>query len=225
MPNSLTHTNTFDAWVSARITESTLKVTAAVEQAVYAAKVALSLPASQEDVDLALLQVREGAIRYPSKIIIMGRTCREMYDDHPGLAYFYSDSNKQYSVPRPATMANCQARALELFHKLQDAANASEEHEGLFVPDYIVLKDQLGNVIHEYGSFRGLSGNYKVGWIDNLPTEDTWPALLAEASRLDSEGSVESGWDNFETARQLHEQAAEIRRRIDMAKYQSKVFA
>lgn len=144
-------------------------------------------------------------------ITIEGRVCRDMYDEHPGFAFFYTNGQETVPVPRPLSLHAGRILAEVWWHKLraQTAADDDqEERDGQFSPTRMVLYARGGAVVQVFE--RG-------EWVREFDAPDTWPALLARADADSSEAAVEAGWDNFSTAEGLRASATRLRRRVTIS--------
>jgi hypothetical protein len=146
-----------------------------------------------------------------SRIDIEGRMCRDMYDEHPGFAYFYVDAHRSVPVPKPLTLALAQATA-ELAWERICAADARtedfEEHDGQFNASRMVLRGRDGTVMQSFENGH---------WVSEFNAPEDWDALLVRARELESEASIEAGWDNFSTAENLRHSATALRRRVTIS--------
>jgi len=145
------------------------------------------------------------------RIVIEGRTCRDMYDEHPGFAYFYVDSSRHVEMPEMLPLTQAQAKAEDAWKQFaadDNEANDFEEYDGQFTPSRVVLQASNGAVLQCFENGR---------WVSEFDAPDTWDALLATAAANESEASFEAGWDNFSTAETLRHAATGLRRRVTMA--------
>ena len=204
--------------ISQQIAEALLRLNVESEKAVMRARSALGLKASYDGVALAIKKMTEESPLYVGTIVLHGRMCRNMYDEHPGHTYYYADETQFIEAPPYCPLSKAMQISVQMLEAAQLESNQEEEYDGLFYPYSIVLKDQFGNSIQEYAQRHLGKGRYCTGWMEELPSHENWPMMLEEASTLSSEGSFESGWDNHETARQLHAQADSLRRKIEIAK-------
>lgn len=147
---------------------------------------------------------------YVFEICINGQVARDMYDEHPGYAFYYSDSSECLEdVPAYCSISRAKEIAIREFTKLALMSSEREStYDGDFTPYSIVLSDQFGGPLMEYANGK---------WLDDLPSEAEWPALLEQATHLADEASEEARWDNFETSKALSHRAEAIRRRIKCA--------
>ena len=182
----------------------------------------LGLPCSEEGVEAAHRRLRDEAPLYVGRVVVHGKTIRDMYDEHPGLAHFDVDDWRTYRVPAYCGLARAKGIALERYAADLVACEDEEPHDGMFVPEYIVLEDCFGNVLQEYRRGRGKASE-EMGWIESFADESEWPVLLDKAERMRGEAREESGWDNFETARQLRAQAHALERLVRIAQVRSRV--
>lgn len=200
-----------------------LRLEVAVEKSARNALKALGLPASGAGVQAAERRYAEESPLYVVLIVLTGRVCRDMYDEHPGHTYYFSDAVRHVAVPPYCPLERAQSIALSALQAAQaEVERDDEEYDGLFVANGITLFDQFGCALQEYAERYLGDGRYLTGWQDSLPEAQEWPVLEAMAKELDSEGSLESSWDNHETGRGLHARAAALRRRIQMARAQGR---
>jgi hypothetical protein len=195
-----------------------LNLNFAIEKAVCIKKGQMGLSVNYENMQLAEKTMKDESPLYVKNIVLKGQMCQDMYDDHPGHTYFYSDSQEYVDTPAYCTLSKAMQLSLQMLADAQQESQTKDEYDGLFTPYSIVLLDQFGNTVQEYSQNYLGAGRYSEGWVENLTDQNEWSSLSEEAERLDAMSSFESGWDNFETARQLRNKAAEIRRRIEIAK-------
>jgi hypothetical protein len=145
------------------------------------------------------------------RIVIEGRVCRDMYDEHPGFAYFYVDSCRHVAMPEMLSLTQAQAKAEEAWKQFaadENEVEDFEEYDGQFTPSRVVLQASDGSVLQCFENGR---------WAAEFDAPDTWDTLLATAKAKQSEASFEAGWDNFGTAETLRNAATALRRRVSMA--------
>ncbi len=162
--------------------------------------------------------VAQNAPLYVKTIVLHGQLCQDMYDSHPGYAYFYTDSWESFPVPSCCSLTTAMKASLKLLRMKQKEIGTEDEYDGLFRPSSIILLDQLGNAVQEFRETYIVNGQYRGAWLKELPAESEWAALENKAGMLDNEAAVESGWDNFETARSLRNSAQKIRRVVQIAR-------
>lgn len=146
-----------------------------------------------------------------ASIVVEGRVCRDMYDEHPGFAYFYVDGRRRVAIREALPITEAMTVAETVWQRLQAesaAEDANDEYDGQFTANRIVLLAAGGAVMQ---CFEGNS------WATEFDAPDQWPALLAQAGELDAEASFEAGWDNFSTAEGLRARATNLRRRVSMS--------
>ncbi|WP_232456435.1 hypothetical protein [Burkholderia ubonensis] len=147
-----------------------------------------------------------------ASIVVEGRVCRDMYDEHPGFAYFYVDGRRQLPIRKPLPMPEAMAVAEDAWRQLRvesTSEDADDEYDGQFSASRILLLASDGAVLQCLD---------EAGWVTEFDAPDQWPALLSQASELDAEASFEAGWDNFSTAEGLRARATNLRRRVSMSK-------
>lgn len=213
----------FERIVEQRIAAASHHLNVTIERAALSVLHSLGLQASYDFVTQAKKQMAEESPLYVDAIVLRGQECRDMYDDHPGFCFFYTDASRTMEVPPYCRLSKAMEISLQMLAEAQQESDTNEEYDGLFIASSIVLLDQMGNTIQEYTNRYLGNARYSEGWMDELPSQDEWVSLEEKAKALDSEGSYESGWDNHETGRQLHAQANSLRRRIQMAKSQSRI--
>lgn len=209
---------TFDRWLEQRIAIAVLEARVRNEKAAYQAMKALGLRANLEGVREAEKRMAEQSPLYVKTIVLRGRLCRDMYDEHPGHTYYYSDAEETFDAPAYCPLTKAMVLSLQLLWNAQKEAEGEDEHDGLFFPASIVLLDQFNNPLQEYSQRHLGGGQYAESWLTEFPGEAEWASIEEKASTLDSEGCLEARWDNFETARGLRAEAASLRRRIQIAK-------
>lgn len=148
-----------------------------------------------------------------ASITIEGEVKMDMYDHAPGLAFFEKDSSRHVAVP-PFTE----------YHKLRDLADVSfaefyqvwleaeDTYEGLFRPICMRICNSDGVVIDLYE--RG-------AWVEDTIPPGQWEGTEAQIAELDREGSIQSGWDNFSTARGLHRDASRLRLLLSLSRHRA----
>lgn len=145
-------------------------------------------------------------------IIIEGQVCRDMYDEHPGLAYFYTAGLERVYLPRVVPLVAAQAFAEAAWRRRQLRVADQDEraqYDGQFTPTRILLLDRDRSILQCFENER---------WVTEFDAPEQWPELLATARELYAEAAVESGWDNFSTAASLRERADDLRRRVAIAR-------
>ena len=102
--------------------------------------------------------------------------------------------------------------SLQKARKLWDRHVSHKEAES-HLSSFIVTSDDKATI---YAYYDGCN----LFRYDNLSAEESVELISKQAdiSRLHGEGSYESGWDNFESARQLHWQAEKLENMIGLAK-------
>jgi hypothetical protein len=149
-----------------------------------------------------------------ANIVVERSLCRDMYDEHPGLAYFYVRSQRWLAIPHPVPFETAKAIAEAEWQRGRAAPGGEddetyEEYDGQFSPERILLLSCDGQVIQccEKGQ-----------WLQDFVPATEWVGLLAKAAELESEASFEAGWDNFSTAENLRTSATSIRRKVAIAR-------
>jgi hypothetical protein len=150
-----------------------------------------------------------------TKITIEGSVLRDMYDEHPGMAYFSSSSNVGVRVRKPLPIAEAMDVAIAGWKKVtgehdDDALDDDDDdYDGKFSATRIVLRNAGDEVVQEFNGSN---------WISEFAPADQWDSLLERAKTLDEEASEESRWDNFSTAELYRDQATELRRKVSIAR-------
>jgi len=156
--------------------------------------------------------------KYPlvTAITIYGNIQRDMYDDQPGVAYFQSPSSIVVPVLEPLNLSDAMDVALVAWTQnrrengLDDKSDDdSDGYDGRFYPHKILLCDKAGSAIQQFDGR---------AWESKFAPPSEWPALLAQAEKLDSQASEERHWDNFSTAQGCVDAAGNLRNRVAIAK-------
>jgi hypothetical protein len=186
-----------------------------------------------DDVVTIPAQPAEGEATFRvTSITIEGSVLRDMYDDHPGLAYFRSSSSVGVHVPEPLTINQAMETALTAWKAVcEEEAGVHEEavpedlgseidvivedptvdddYDGKFSASRIVLRDRSGEVVQQYDGSN---------WVTDFTPADKWKGLLEQAKALEDEASEEARWDNFSTSDNLCEKATRLRRQVAIAR-------
>lgn len=210
----------FDQILEQNIAAASLRLNFEIEKSTLNAMRSLGLDANYDcsSVDLAKKRMLDESPLYIKTIQLHGQMCADMYDDHPGYAYFYTESFESFRAPAYCSLTKAMQISLQMLTKAQQEVENEDECDGLFTPSSIILLDQFGNTVQEYSERYLGKGVNQTGWLEELPTESEFGALEQSARELDSEGSEEARWDNFDTARGLRAQASSLRRKIAIAK-------
>ncbi|MBU9200085.1 hypothetical protein KTD31_01540 [Burkholderia multivorans] len=145
-----------------------------------------------------------------ASIIVEGSLCRDMYDEHPGFAYFYVTAHHEISIPHPLPLTTAMAVAEAAWKRDYVSSDDDyEEHDGQFTPESILLLSARRETIQHYRNGH---------WVSEFIPPEEWEAQLRRASELSSEASIEAGWDNFSTAERLRASARAILRKVDIAR-------
>lgn len=163
---------------------------------------------------------------YPATIELVGSELNRMYDDQAGL-YYSVAATRHHELPVGISLEDAMRTGLAILtaqEELEDReAAADREYEGQFSAKSIIVNDQYGKPLQEYSNHLQENGLYATSWLLYPPEPSQWPEMEARAKELNSEGRVESGWDNHETAKRLWAQAATLLRQIEIAKTLSTV--
>ncbi|MDN8078793.1 hypothetical protein QZN30_05465 [Burkholderia multivorans] len=146
-----------------------------------------------------------------ASIIVEGSLCRDMYDEHPGFAYFYVTAHQGISIPHPLPLSTAMAVAEAAWKRdhVSSEDDDYEEHDGQFTPESILLLSADRETVQHYRNGH---------WVSEFIPPEEWDTQLCRASELSSEASIEAGWDNFSTAERLSASATAIRRQVDIAR-------
>lgn len=173
----------------------------------------------------AMKRMKDESPLFVEIVEIHGCVWQDMYDDHPGFAYFDSPGMESTTMPAYCSLNKAMAIAVQMLHEGQQAVKDKDYYDGLFCPNSIVLRDQFGNVVQEYTNrFIGHgNGGWQTGWLTQFPSEQECGALEATAHALSVEASEEARWDNFNSARGLRKKASELRSRVSIAKLNHRI--
>jgi hypothetical protein len=147
-----------------------------------------------------------------ASIIVEGSLCRDMYDEHPGFAYFYVTSHDVIPIPHPLPLSTAMSVAEAVWrrdHASPVSDDDYEEYDGQFTPESILLLSERNETLQHYRDGR---------WVTEFVPPEEWDEQLRRASELAEESSFEAGWDNFSTAERLRASATAIRRKVDIAR-------
>lgn len=152
---------------------------------------------------------------------IIGWKLMPMSDDGSVAGDFSVSSSKTISIV-PQTLASAKS-TIQMQHLLDiwfecDGFNL-DSFDPMYGPDSgfssVRLLDNFGNVVAEAEAY--FEGD-QISWKQISPmSESEITEILQQASELDKEGSEESRWDNFDTARKLWEKADSLRRNIEIS--------
>lgn len=158
------------------------------------------------------------------QVVINGSESREMYDDRPGI-FFHVDQQLGINIPRYSGMSISQLKELALAEFQEYLTNAEmPEYEGRFSPSRIRLENCRGEVLdlYEYRA-QGSPGSWTWSWgwaserNDYIIPHEQFKTVEAEINRLHCEAREESRWDNFESSKQLHNQAMKLAERLSFS--------
>lgn len=148
-------------------------------------------------------------------ITIEGSELRDMYDEHPGLAYFTSSTSRGVEIQKPLLLAEAMTVAMAAWNEVARREDGNEpgaedsEYDGQFTAERIVLLNVAREVVQQYNGHE---------WITEFAPSDEWDSLLGRAKALDAEAAEESRWDNFSTSGRYRDQARDLRRQVSMAR-------
>ena len=209
--------------VNQQVVAATLQINFEIEKTAWNILQSMGLPADYKNVELAKKRLLEESPLYIGEISLRGKLYQDMYDDHPGLAYFNIDIAKSIEVHKYCTLSEAKQIGFQLLIDARKEIEDEEIDDGLFIPSSIVLLDQFGNEVQEFCSRYLGDGQYIEGWLEEIPSEDECAEFEIKAKKYDSEGSEESRWDNFDSARNCHKKANILRRNIAIAKACSRI--
>jgi hypothetical protein len=197
-------------YIDQMVRAASLKLQRELAFAVEWNRKAMGMPVRREIQDAALQKETQESPLYVAGIYICGQVARNMYDEHPGLAYFYTEAVRRVDVPDYCGIERAKQMAVEAFARIEeDGGEATDDEcDGDFSPQYIVLRDQFGDALLEFA--RG-------GWITGFPPPSAWASTFEAAAECDRDAAEEARWDNFESAKRLRARAAALRRSVQCA--------
>jgi hypothetical protein len=147
-------------------------------------------------------------------ITIEGSVLLELYDEQPWYGFYSTQKSLGVDVPAPMTLTQAMDAALAAWqtvcgHDADGRHGEDEKYHGRFSASRIVLLDTSGDVVQQYDG---------KSWVTEFAPAEQWPELLARATSLDEEASMESGSDNFSTAQQLRDEAKQLRTQVTVAR-------
>ena len=194
-------------------------VQASILKNVYQALLDLGLPTGAA-IDRLQAHVYEGTT-FIAGLRISGRQLLDMYDSHPGVAYFPIDCSTFASLP---AMTIEQAKkhlskdVIESFWWAEVQPDEFCQHEPGSWITTLDLLDNLGNVV--------AVGAYREGFVDwQEPKLVDIPSVLSKVTELRAGASYESSWDNFETARGLMQRASHLLKQVSISQHAKRVAA
>ncbi|EOC1314883.1 Hok/Gef family protein [Cronobacter turicensis] len=155
-----------------------------------------------------LKETRESEFRF--SITVSGR--KEYRDTEPCMPTYFSDGS--VSLGCVNTISEAMHRAYEAWTNknwnLRDPVRDYYDPDlGYdcgplsFIPQMIIIQDELGRVV--------LRGNASsCSWYDHVTDVKRIEQIELEKEKLNQEAAYESGWDNYETARQLRQRALNL---------------
>ena len=149
------------------------------------------------------------------RAIIYGSESRDMYDHEPGFAFFSRDAERPVAFLKYMEMTELRDIAAAEFQRYREKCPSDgQEYDGMFFPYGIRILNAHDEVIDLYknGRWASLDG-------DDLIPHSQWDIVESEIKRLRSEASVEAGWDNFETARSMRQQARRLEERLSLSRH------
>lgn len=142
-------------------------------------------------------------------VSVEGHESRDMYDHAPGVAYFTVDASQGVYISGFKTATEIKDAALAAFEECRlQLALCPEEHDGMFMPMRVVIRDHHGVVAkYQNGAWQEPS----------LPSE-VWLEVEAQIEALNKEAAEEARWDNFDTARRLRDKADLLREDLALSR-------
>lgn len=167
-------------------------------------------------------------------IVLRGEVAHDDYDDHPGLAYYWT--REDWDAVDLARERCWQAEALKDKARSETLKCLAAELEaglvtGLALPEAMQRAETLYAEVEAVENIRRCISNgtfttdsvmlldqhgkliqkrTSQGWMQPAP-KTQWATLLKKASDKETEASEEGRWDNFETAKRLRAEASDIR--------------
>ncbi|WP_157269122.1 hypothetical protein [Azohydromonas aeria] len=174
------------------------------------------------------------------EIRIRGCVARNEYDEHPGLATYWTDEDRDaVEVARDRAfdaMVRADDSGSERLERLAATLEAALD-KGLALPEAMQsaqkllaevqavenAKDHIGDGTFTSDGLMLLDQHAQVlqkwtdrGWLQPVARE-LWPRLLQQACDKDDLASTEACWDNFETAKRLRAEARDIRELVALS--------
>lgn len=177
-----------------------------IEAATLAAKKDLKLPHDKDTLAAARSVRNDEAPLFVHKIAITGQTSHEMYDEHPGLAYYQTTNTHTYKAPPYCGLAQARDLADRMVEKMREATRGQEESEGDFSPSTVQLQDHAGRTLQVFDQD---ATTRQKAWLAPVTPEKA-VELVAQAGEMRRDASEEMRGDNFETSRRLHDRAMEF---------------
>ncbi|MBL1270240.1 MULTISPECIES: hypothetical protein [Halomonadaceae] len=148
-----------------------------------------------------------------ASITIEGEVKMDMYDHAPGLAFYETDSSRSVVVPPYTEYYKLRELAESGFAACYQVWREAEDvYEGLFRPLNMRICNSDGVVIDLYE--RG-------GWLEDTIPPGQWTETAARIEELNREGSFQSGWDNFSTAKRMHRQASRLQQLLTLSRHRA----
>ncbi|RCV86949.1 hypothetical protein [Billgrantia montanilacus] len=154
-----------------------------------------------------------------ARAIIYGSESCDMYDHAPGCTYYTRDVERPVVVLEPFISLR-ELRELAVRHFQFQAELVAEwddkgaTYDGMFRPWGVRILNPDDEVIDLY-----MNGSWATDDRDGLVPRSQWDIVESEIKRLRSEASVEAGWDNFETARHMRQQARRLEDRLSLSRH------
>ena len=167
--------------------------------------------------------ISETSPLFARSAVITGHLCQDVYDEHPGFAYYYVAATRSFSLPPYCVLPRAQDIALDILSQEREARDPQGDgRSGEFSPIGIILMDQFDKPIQEYRA-RNFNSRLCEGWQVEFACEQGALRLEEQALELERKSSYEAGWDNFETSRCLSEEAQRLRRQARISKVRPRV--
>lgn len=186
----------------------------------------LGLGMDETQVTKALRRCMDESPLYPSCIRVIGTEFRDMYDDHPGLAYFTVDTVREFSLPAYCSMKIARAKAIAIYQELKVSQCCEyADHdpvEGDFSPLRFVILDQFNRTLDEVSALHLADDSEKYWESFHLQGIEV-DRIAAEAEATERAAAEEARWDNIDTANGLRNAASRLRRLISIVDLQGRL--
>ena len=186
-----------------------------IEADTIGAKIDLELPHDGTALAAAQHVLDEVAPLFVHTIQISGETSRDMYDEHPGMAYYQTSDSLRLEAPPYCGLA--QARELADKHMaamLEESAEYGDDRDGAFYPQMVQLLDHAGRTLQVFDQ---KTFGKTAGWLEPV-TSEMAVKLVEQAQEMRRDASEEIRGDNFESARHLRDRAMEFIAQASTAK-------
>lgn len=179
-----------------------------LEAETLSAMVDLNLPHGFAAIEEAKRVLDHEAPLFVNTISITGETSRNMYDDHPGLAYYQTTNTYTFEAPPYCGLAKGRELAESHMKKMVSdyKENANSDQDGTFYPYTMTLLDHANRPLQSFGRDEEQRKNT---WLTPVAPEKT-VELASKALTMNHDANEEIRGDNFESARHLRNQAIEF---------------